>query len=128
VAGFYLDHNVAADVARLLRGSNHAVITAHDQGLGAAGDDEHLLLAAQRGWTLVTHNRKDFLLLHDAWRHWASAWGVAEPHAGILIVPQPPGASHAQIAAALEALISGGPSLTNQLYLWRPASGWQHRR
>lgn len=36
-----------------------------------ASDDAHLSLAARSGWILVTHNAKDFILLHAAWRRWA---------------------------------------------------------
>jgi hypothetical protein len=35
-------------------------------GLELARDDEHFLTEAQRGWSLETHNRQHFLLLHDA--------------------------------------------------------------
>lgn len=36
-----------------------------------ASDDAHLSLTARSGWILVTHNAKDFILLHAAWRRWA---------------------------------------------------------
>jgi hypothetical protein len=50
----------------------------------------HLALAARSGWTLITHNASDFLLLHAAWQLWE--WGVEKGHGGILILfaPAPP--------------------------------------
>jgi Domain of unknown function (DUF5615) len=127
MADCYLDHDIAVEVAGLLRMSSHTVATSRDVRLGRATDDEQLLFAAQRRSILVSHNREDFVLLHDAWRRWTSAWGVTQTHAGILIVPQPPTVTNAQIAQALDAFLAGGPSLTNELYRWRPASGWQRR-
>ena len=56
MANFYTDHDVSLRVASLLRQLGHTAVTARDLGLERAGDDEHLLTAAQRGWILVTHN------------------------------------------------------------------------
>jgi len=123
---FYLDHNVSAELARLLRATGHIVIAARDIRLEHAKDDEHLLVAAQRDWVLISHNEGDFVLLHAAWRRWSAAWGVTESHSGILIVPQFPRATSPQVAQALDDLMGTHPLLTNDLYFWRPASGW-HR-
>ncbi|MGD9894165.1 MAG: DUF5615 family PIN-like protein [Dehalococcoidia bacterium] len=127
MASFYLDHNVAVNIAFLLRAINHAGTTANEAGLGSTHDDEHLLFAAQHGLTLVTHNRTDFVLLHGAWRRWGVAWNASQSHAGVLIVPQPPLATNNQIAQELDGFLAGEPSLTNELYQWRPSSGWQRQ-
>ena len=125
MADFYLDDNIAIDLARELRSWGHTATTARDQGLDGADDDEHLLVAAQRGWTLLTNNRKDFILLHGAWRRWASAWQVPARHAGILILRQewPP----RQAAKEVDSFIKTGGPLGNQLYVWYPSSGWVSR-
>ena len=73
MADAYADHNMSFDIVGLLRHAGHRVVTARDLGLDHADDDVHLLTAAQRGWTLLTSNSKDFRLLHDAWRRWSSA-------------------------------------------------------
>lgn len=125
MADFYLDHNVAVDLASLLQASGHVVVTAHDAGRGRATDDEHLLFATDLGAILVSHNRRDFVLLHGAWRRWTSAWGVTRTHAGILIVPQPPIVTTAEITDALDAFVRRGLSPANELYRWRRAGGWQ---
>jgi len=56
--------------------------------MSRAGDQSHLLYAAQVQRTPVTNNIKDFLLLHRAWREWSRAWNTLQSHAGILLVPQ----------------------------------------
>lgn len=87
MASFYTDHNVALQVALLLRQAGHTAVTARDLGLERAGDDVHLLMAAQHGWMLVTHNRQHFILLHDAWLRWFHAFEVSVRHAGVLLPP-----------------------------------------
>ena len=124
MASFYTDHDVSLRVASLLRQLGHTALTARDLGLERAGDDEHLLTAAQRGWILVTHNRQHFCLLHDAWRHWLPVWGVFAIHAGILIPPQ--GLPDRTVQLLTDFLTSGLP-LSNEMCLWRTASGWTRR-
>jgi len=54
--------------------------------------------------------------------------GVARRHAGVLILPQPLSADTS--ALDIEALLSASlaaASLENELYRWRPATGWQRR-
>ncbi len=71
MAEFYLDHNVARELAEHLCHAGHAARTARDLGTERASDDAHLSLAARSGWILVTHNAKDFVLLHAAWHRWS---------------------------------------------------------
>lgn len=125
MAAFYFDQNVSSGIAVLLRAEGHQLTTAYEIGLDRAGDDEHFLLAAQRNWTLVTTNGKDFRLLHDAWRRWLSTYGVTALHAGVLIVPQRQSAQ--RIARAIADLLAESPPLANELYEWRPDSGWVQR-
>jgi len=77
VASFYVDHDVSQHTARELRDAGHSVVTVRDLGLTPAGDDGHLLRAAQNGRILITHNASDFQLLHDAGRRWARVGGSA---------------------------------------------------
>jgi hypothetical protein len=131
LADFYVDNDVAVKVADLLRGAGHAAASARDLHLENAGDDEQLLVASQHGRIFVTHNESDCVLLHDAWQHWTVAWGVADNHAGILIVPQ--GRKFdiqwepTQIVEALEACLQRCPPLGGQLFR-RKAAGWERRR
>jgi hypothetical protein len=130
VAEFYLDHNVAVGTATYLRDAGHGARTAASLSLERAHDHRHLLEAAQRGWTLVTYNWKDYRLLHDAWRDWPRAWGLSPvpQHAGVLVIPAAGAATGrwtASVAAEqLAAFAEEHPSLTNTLYRWFPGSGW----
>jgi hypothetical protein len=88
LALFYIDNDVALQVAQLLRLAGHTAMTARDLGRERSTDDEHLLVASQLGHIFLTHNEEDFILLHDAWLRWSAGWGVVTRHAGVLIVPQ----------------------------------------
>ena len=112
-------------VAPELRSRGHTARTAHDMGLDSAKDDEQILVAAQNGWTLITHNRKDFALLHDAWQRWTKAWQVPARHAGILLVPQT--WAGGEIAREIELFVQTAQPLIDQLYEWRASSGWVRR-
>lgn len=127
MAVLYLDHNVAAELGDILRSLGHSVRTADELGLAAATDDEHLLLSSEQGWTFVTNNKKDFSLLHGAWKRWSAAWGVAPQHFGILVMPQEGRGvlPRSQVAQAIHDRISSGAPLVNECYEWRPTTGWQ---
>ncbi len=124
MAHIYTDHNVSLQVAVLLRALGHRVLTAREAGRDRASDDEHLLLAAQSGSVLITGDWKDFRLLHSAWQRWSVAWHVSSPHAGILVVPQRP---EVELARAIASFFALGLPTTNELYYWRPSSGWNRR-
>ena len=109
----------------MLRVTGHDVVTARELGLEHASDDEHLLTAAQQVRILVSHNRADFVLLHDAWQRWASAWQVGARHGGILILPQQ--LSVTRIAEVLANLLEAGPPMDNELHEWRVSTGWVRR-
>ena len=84
LADFYLNHNVSRELGGWLRLSGHTARTAADIGQDQATDDEHLLTAQQQNWILITHNWKDFRLLHDAWRRW---FGAHWPRAALSTTP-----------------------------------------
>lgn len=127
VANLYHDHNVAREITHSVRRAGHLVTTARDIGMDRAKDDEQLLVAAQRNWILVSHNREDFFLLHDAWRRWSRAWGVTTTHPGILVVAQMPPAWHRRIADEIVRFVELNPVLSDTLHMWRPTRGWQLR-
>jgi len=124
VARFYLDHDVSLGLSPLLSRIGHDVRAAQEMGLAQATDDSQLLTAAQQGQIFLTHNRKDYVLLNDAWSRWPRAWGVSAPqHAGILVLDQRP---ELELATAVEALLTTMPpaQLANALYWWRYRVGW----
>jgi len=97
---FYLDEDVALALTGMLQELGHAATHTHAEAMDRSRDYQQLLHAATRTWVLVTHNARDFRLLHGAWRTWSHEWGVPHRHGGILIVEQlpPPGTprSHKQ--------------------------------
>lgn len=122
MAGFLLDHNVARDVASGLIQAGHNVRTGRDLGMERAGDELYLSVAARSDWILISHNAKDFALLHAAWRQWTSDWGVIIAHAGILILIPP--VTPATAAQEITAMVASVGSLRGRLYTWRRLRGW----
>ncbi|MBI4494498.1 MAG: DUF5615 family PIN-like protein [Chloroflexi bacterium] len=124
MAEFYLDHDVSVHLAPALAVLGHTIRMARSLGLERAGDQQHLLVAAGQGWILVSHNRKDFRLLHAAWRDWSQAWGVHPIHAGILIIPHGSPADSARLLH--EFVLAHTPPLSNELYSFQTSTGWAH--
>lgn len=125
MADAYADRNVSFDLVGALRSTGHRVVTARDEGLDHAGDDVHLLSAAQRERVLLTSNAKDFRLLHDAWRRWSNAWNVSPRHHGLVVSRQT--WSWQRAARELDVFLRTTPELPNALYEWFPDRGWDQR-
>jgi hypothetical protein len=79
MARFYFDEDISFQVIDLLRAVGHDVETVDDSELREAKDHEQLLHAFQSDRLFVTHNSKDFVLLHHAWTRWSAAWNVNPP-------------------------------------------------
>lgn len=126
MARFYIDNDVPVQLAEELQAWGHVALHTRDQpGMNVARDSHQFFFAVQGDYVLVVHNRKDFVLLHDAWRRWMGAWCGDRAHPGILIVPQHVPA--ATLAQAIHDHVTSGVTLTNQLYEWSPAAGWRQR-
>ena len=119
MAEIYADHNVAKEIIAGLRARRHVVTITTDLGLQRATDEVQF---AQREWLLITHNRKDFTLLHLAWRRWSREWAVNPQHHGILILPQT--VAHPNVALEVHRFLRRGLPLQNELYDWQPPDGW----
>ena len=124
MADFYLDEGVTVSLAPELRARGHTARTVRDLGLLGALDSRHLLLAAQREWIFLTHDRRDFFLLHDAWVHWTTTWQVPERHAGILLLAQ--GVPAWMMAQEINQFLPQARLFANQFYEWSPRGGWIH--
>jgi hypothetical protein len=122
MADIYVDSDVSRHLAGILIAHGHRARTARDERREAARDPEQLLFAAQRGWTVVTHNRKDFRLLHDAWQLWSVAWGYAHAHGGILILEQTPLTT---FAPEILRLLESNQQLNGRLFEWSRFHGWR---
>ncbi|MCC7106519.1 MAG: DUF5615 family PIN-like protein [Chloroflexi bacterium] len=117
MAHLYLDHCVASQLALLIRSAGkHDVTTARDLGLARSPDPQQLLRAASEAWPLVTHNRDDYIMLHDAWVRWTSAWHITPRHSGILIILQD--RARLRMAALIDQALNSGAVSRNVLLRW----------
>lgn len=123
---FYLDNDVSLDLVPLLRERGHEVTSTRDLRLYRASDVDQLLTAVRNGWVLVTCNRRDFTLLHDAWQTWPAAFGLAlPPHRGILALDPAPAT---EIDGAITTLVAGtSPSAWANELLWWHRRAWTRR-
>jgi predicted nuclease of predicted toxin-antitoxin system len=81
-ASLYMDEDMSALVATLLRSRGLDVTTVPEQSTLGKTDSEQLEFAASLGRCLVTHNRVDFERLHLQFIE------EGREHCGIIIVPQ----------------------------------------
>lgn len=121
MASFYIDHDMSVEVARLLSASGHDVLTTREIGQERFGDHQQLLFAAEHGRILLSHNWRDYRLLHAAWQLWSLAWERPAPHSGIVIVDQ---GNPVWLAEQIRVFIEGNPILRNRLYRLR-AGNWR---
>jgi hypothetical protein len=119
-AAFYLDNDVSAHLGTRLRVLGHQVTLTRDLQQPRAHDEVQLLTAAELGASLVTHNYKDFLLLHRAWDLWRARWQITELHPSIFVLPHGPDQHLAEYIGAF--LARGLPGLGN-LYRYTPRVG-----
>jgi hypothetical protein len=120
----YLDHNVSLHLVPVLRAAGHDVLTARDQGHARLTNDAQLLEAIKLRRVLVTHNRKDFVLLYDAWTTWPGAFNLLLPRLPGVVVLEPAPLSTLS-RTFIDLLAGSAPDLRNQLVWWRGSGGWQ---
>jgi predicted nuclease of predicted toxin-antitoxin system len=81
-ASLYMDEDMSALVATLLRSRGLDVTTVPEQSTLGKTDSEQLEFAASLGRCIVTHNRVDFERLHLQFIE------EGREHCGIIVVPQ----------------------------------------
>jgi predicted nuclease of predicted toxin-antitoxin system len=79
---FYLDENVSDRMGEALERRGHDVLITRNLRSVGVDDARQLANAARLGRLLVTHNRRDFVLLHRAWRRWSHDWEVGRYRRG----------------------------------------------
>jgi len=126
---FYLDNDLANEYRFRIQDKGHDALLRRRYGQKRATDDQQLLTTAQPERILVTHNVKDFVLIHHAWRLWPAALGVPWPdHPGILVVPQSTERSIARTVDDLDRLVRSGRRLANEMYQLTVTGGWLRER
>lgn len=78
----YTDEDVTDRLAVLLRKRGYDAGSASEAGTLGLSDEEQLLFAADRGWTILTYNRRDFSVLAHQWMT------LGRHHAGIVLSRQ----------------------------------------
>jgi predicted nuclease of predicted toxin-antitoxin system len=78
----YTDEDITDRLASLLRERGFEATCALEEGTAGLSDEEQLTYATQRGWTLLTYNRDDFLTLARQWH------AAGREHAGIVVSRQ----------------------------------------
>lgn len=117
----YLDEDVKYEIAHLHVAPDRSIRTARDEGRLRASDPFQLIYAAEQGWTVVTCNRADYHLLHDAWLLWSYRWGMAQMYAGILALDQ--GHPTTVMVDAINRLLNAAPSFVNAMFDWTAQNG-----
>ena len=127
MGAFLLDEDTPVRLETLLIDRGHSAIHIDTLGRKSAPDPRNFHDAAAQNLTLVTFNRRDYELLHDAWQTWTHERGVRWQHAGILILSQVQGMPPEQYADLINTLVrEPGTDLDTALYNWDAATGWLH--
>ena len=93
---YYLDEDISPKVAELLRKNNIDAISAHENNMLGASDEEQLLAATADYRVMVTRNRNDFIALTVRF------FESIQPHHGLIIIPYSiPGSKFSLLAKLL---------------------------
>lgn len=125
MASFYLDEPVSDSQAIPLRRRGHDVITTTQASNKGQSDVQQLLFATKTGRILITHDLRDYPMLHEAWHELAREWGVTVRtlHPGILILPPTSRLDIVQAAREMDAFVRR-EEIANRLVVWKVPAGW----
>lgn len=117
---FYLDNDVAPQLAVLLAAMGYIATTARTHGNAALLDESQVIYAPAHGWVVVTHNYRDLRRIHHEWRNDRRA------HSGIVAVDQDAGRYDAEDYAGFmrELLTTPGIAFADQFHRWHRNRGW----
>ena len=122
----YFDENMDQELEVILRGMGYTVHTVDEVAARSEDDSTHLRISTERGWVLITQNRRDFRRLHWLWTT-LYKWGVLqEEHSGILTIYQQRRELYHEWASAIHDLLESRDALRSEMYMWRPSrSTWE---
>jgi hypothetical protein len=78
----YLDHDVHLYFVAALKRHGYDAHSTQEHGNERFSDEEQLIFAVKRNWTLLTYNVADFSIIHQSWSN------RKKDHAGILLATQ----------------------------------------
>ncbi len=120
-----MDADVAPRLAPLLVAKGHLARTTNDASRHDASDSQQLLLATDLAYILITHDKKDYFVLSHLWHNLAVRWETSsEPHAGVLIQPQPNELPYPRAVAEIETLLASGFEPTGRVLRLDALWGW----
>jgi hypothetical protein len=121
---YYTDEDLQYDLGAAFRSEGNDAETVKDHRTFGWSDARQLFLAVDLGRTMITSNKKDFILLHEALALWHRRWAVSQPlrHHGIIIVPP---MDIADIVSIVIDFTAGRNSLDNQCFLYDKRTGWK---
>jgi hypothetical protein len=121
----YLDEQTSERLGEALERLGHDVTSANKLKRKGLSDALHLLLAADANRVLISYDIKDFKLLHEAWHFWTQSWGVANHHAGILLIHTFNKPAIGEVAAAIDQIANEQDILENRVFIWKRGIGWK---
>lgn len=121
---YYTDEDLQYDLSGAFRRAGYDAESVKDRRTFGWTDARQLFLAVELGHTMITSNKKDFILLHEALRLWHGRWEVSTPlrHHGIIIVP------HWDVADIVRLVLDfteNRDSLENECFLYDEYRGWK---
>jgi hypothetical protein len=117
-----LDEDVSNHLAGPLRANGHDVNTAQQLGHLALTHVKVLTRMADLNRILVSHNKRDMLLLHEAWLTWRTRWQATSHFlANILLVPHEPVSDLVRI---IEEFAGFGIDPASRAFSWTAPTGW----
>ncbi len=121
VEHLYFDENMPQEMEGILRGMGYTVHTVEEVIARSEDDSTHLRISTERGWVLITQNRRDFRRLHWLWTTFYN-WGVLpQAHGGILTIYQQRQELTAEWAAAINEFLQRRDHIRGEMYMWRPS-------
>lgn len=127
-----LDENVSHPLAGYLRSLGYDIDSATELARLQLRDPLVLAAAVDAGQTLITHNLRDFSLLHEDWHVLRRRWGrevmmqsgrqfAFSGHLGILVLPH---VANTILAPAIMEIVDGGQPLSDRFLVWSARKGW----
>lgn len=110
-----------------LRALGLDVLTTRVAGNKGQSDPQQLAFAAREDRVLVTSNRDDFELLHEAWITCAREWSITGQaiHAGIMLVPNGNEAGPEKLAQIINEFARTNATLASRQVRWHPDGVWR---
>jgi hypothetical protein len=119
----YLDEQASERLREALERLGHDVTSADRLARKGLSDALDLLFAAEANRVLISYDIKDFELLHEVWHFWTQSWGVADRHAGILLIHTFNKPAIDEIAAAIDQIANEHETFENRIFVWKRGIG-----